>query len=155
MNDHKQDQTQAEPEQRPLGVATRPRLRRIVPAALSIEVAPEGHREWDYCEGDPPLLTDEIRQRLPKLYATENDEDPIVQVRFRAWSGCHWNVVEFDGENIFFGLIWQRYPIWGYFALSHLETINARHGASAIVVDPGFEPEPVSSAIWDYRDPWS
>jgi hypothetical protein len=25
-------------------------------------------------------MTDEIRQRLPKLYATENDEDPIVQV---------------------------------------------------------------------------
>lgn len=150
MNDQRQNQTESGLEQRPQDAVTRPPVRRVVSAALSITVAPEGHEEEHYVEGRPPLMTDEIRRRLPRLHATENDEDPVVQGRFRAWNVCDWNVVEFDGENICFGLIWQWYPIWGYFALSHLETINVRHGGPAIVVDRFFQPRRVSHAMLDY-----
>ena len=150
MNRRKTDQTPSESEQSVRDGPIRLPLRRVVQAAFAPGVAPEGHEDEYYAEGKPPLMTDEIKRRLPRLYATVDDDDPIVQVRFRSWNVCDWNVVEFDGENIFFGLIWHWYPIWGYFALSHLETINVRHGGSAIVIDQWFEPRRVSHAIMDY-----
>ena len=97
-----------------------------------------------------PLMTDEIRQRLPKLYATANDDNPVVQVRYRAWKVCDWNAIEFDGEDIFFGLVWQSFPVWGYFRLSDLQTMNDWNGAPAIVVDRFFEPRPVTHTVLDY-----
>jgi hypothetical protein len=37
------------------------------------------------------LLTKEIRQQLPRLYATENEEDPIVHVKFFSpWLNWTW-----------------------------------------------------------------
>jgi hypothetical protein len=37
------------------------------------------------------LLTDEIRDRLPKLYETEKDKDPMLQVKYFApWTNWSW-----------------------------------------------------------------
>ena len=52
------------------------------------------------------MLTEEIRRRLPALYATEHDKDPVVQVKFfTPWSNWTWYATEFDGEDLFYGLM--------------------------------------------------
>jgi len=52
------------------------------------------------------LLTKELREQLPPLYACENDPDPLVRAKFFypdfSWT---WYAIEFDGEDIFFGLV--------------------------------------------------
>jgi len=50
------------------------------------------------------LLPKYVISELPKLYATENDADPIVRCKFflpgTKWT---WYVLEYDGEDNFFG----------------------------------------------------
>ena len=42
------------------------------------------------------LLTNEIRRRLPALYATEHERDPVAQVKFFSpWLNWTWYVTEF------------------------------------------------------------
>ena len=54
----------------------------------------------------PKLLTNELRQRLPKLYATEGVDDPVAQVKFfTPDSNWSWYPVEFDDEDLLFGLV--------------------------------------------------
>ena len=92
------------------------------------------------------LLTNEIRQRLPKLYATEHDRDPVAQVRFFAtWSDWNWYATEFDGEDIFFGIIHGFCWEWGYFSLAELQSVPGLLGiGDGIERDLYFEPTPVS-----------
>ena len=96
------------------------------------------------------LMTESVRKRLPKLYATENVNNPVVQVRYRAWSLCDWNAIEFDGVDVFFGFFWHRSPVWGYFRLSDLEESNRLAHDNVIVIDRFFEPRPVSAVMMDY-----
>mgnify|MGYP001157464213 CR=1 FL=1 len=75
------------------------------------------------------LLTDDIRRRLPPLYSTEQDPDPVVQVKlFSPWSQWTWWVTEFDGENLLFGLVTGFEREWGYFTLSELEHARGPRG---------------------------
>jgi len=86
------------------------------------------------------LLTDEIRRRLPALYATENEKDPVIQVKFfTPWTGWTWWGVEFDGEDTFFGLVEGLETEWGYFSLRELEEIRGP-GGLCIERDLYFEP---------------
>jgi len=70
------------------------------------------------------LLTQEIRNKLPKLY--EQDEkggDAIVYVKFFApdsnpWT---WYATEFDGKDTFFGLVHGFEKELGYFSLAELQ----------------------------------
>ena len=55
------------------------------------------------------LLTKELRQQLPPLYAQENEKDPMVYAKFftpdSSWT---WFVTEGsaqDGDFIFFGFV--------------------------------------------------
>jgi Protein of unknown function (DUF2958) len=68
------------------------------------------------------LLTDELRRKLPPLYATEGVSDPPVICKFflpaTAWT---WYPVEFDGTDVFFGYVVGQYTELGYFSLSELE----------------------------------
>jgi hypothetical protein len=90
------------------------------------------------------LLTEEIRRRLPALYATEKDKDPIIQVKFfTPWSNWTWYATEFDGEDSFFGLVEGFETEWGYFSLSEIEAIRGP-GGLCIERDLYFEPRPVS-----------
>ena len=107
-------------------------------------------REETVLDEPSPLMTDEIRRRLPRLNATEKDTDPIVHVKYRARNVCDWNAVEFDGNDILFGLIWQRFPLWGYSKISELETANIWSGAAAIETKPRSEARSVSRAMMDY-----
>ena len=90
------------------------------------------------------LLTDAIRQRLPKLYSQENVEDPIAQAKFftpdSQWS---WYPVEFDGDDTFFGLVIGFERELGYFTLSELESCRGPMGLP-IERDLHFTPMPIS-----------
>ena len=67
------------------------------------------------------LLTQELRKKLPPLYATENEKDPIVMVKFFypdfSWT---WYGIEFDGTDTFFGLVDGFEVELGYFSLAEL-----------------------------------
>lgn len=90
------------------------------------------------------LLTQEIRQRLPKLYESERTKDPIVQAKFfTPWTGWTWYAIEFDGEDIFFGLVQGFEEELGYFSLSEMESIRGPMGLT-IERDLYFKPQPLS-----------
>jgi hypothetical protein len=98
------------------------------------------------------LLTDEIRRRLPALYATQEQGDPTIQVKFfTPWTSWTWYATEFDGQDIFFGLVEGLETEWGYFSLMELESIRGP-GGLRIERDLYFDPAPVSTLnIADYR----
>ncbi|GFO82163.1 MAG: hypothetical protein A49_17900 [Methyloceanibacter sp.] len=75
------------------------------------------------------LLTKKIRKRLPKLYQLRNDKDPVLQVKFfTPWTSWTWYASEFDGADLFFGLVEGLETEWGYFSLSELEAIRGPGG---------------------------
>lgn len=90
------------------------------------------------------LLTDEIRTRLPALRATEHEPDPIAQVKFFApWLDWVWYVTEFDGEDVFFGLVKGFAREWGHFNLAELESLRGPWG-SRVERDLLFTPTRIS-----------
>ncbi len=91
------------------------------------------------------LLTAAIRERLPKLYATEHDKDPVVQVKFFSpWMNWTWYVTEFDGADIFFGLVEGFATEWGYFSLSEIQAGRGPFGVPVVERDLHFRPAPIS-----------
>lgn len=92
------------------------------------------------------LLTKEIKEKLPPLYSQEQAIDPLALVRFydtlEDWS---WYAVEFDGDNLFFGLVLGFEREFGYFSLQEFEQVNRQSGFSRIERDSGFQPTPVSA----------
>ena len=81
------------------------------------------------------LLTEELKKKLPPLYATENVEveDKVALIKFfHPMSSWTWYVVE-GGYNkdlgtwLFFGLVDGFESEWGYFTLQELETTKV-HG---------------------------
>lgn len=88
-----------------------------------------------------PLLTDEIRARLPKLYENEHlGLEALAQVKFfTPDSNWTWYASEFDGEDIFFGLVSGFEVELGYFSLAELEDARGPLGLP-IERDRYFEP---------------
>ena len=90
------------------------------------------------------LITEEIRKTLPPLYANENEKDPIARVKFfTPWTSWTWYATEFDGEDIFFGLVDGFEAELGYFSLAELESITGPAGLT-IERDLYFKPTPLS-----------
>ncbi len=90
------------------------------------------------------LLTTETRERLPKLYETQDEKDPVLQVKFfTPWTSWTWYASEFDGEDLFFGLVEGFETEWGYFSLKELEAARGPGGLQ-IERDLYFEPTPAS-----------
>jgi hypothetical protein len=75
------------------------------------------------------LLTKELKRRLPPLYATENDSDPMVICKFFypdfSWT---WYAIEYDGQDLFFGWVDGDFPELGYFSLSELKSNRGKLG---------------------------
>lgn len=91
------------------------------------------------------LLDSDTYLRLPKLYATEADSDPIVQAKFfTPWSCWTWYAIEFDGEDRFYGLVDGLEVELGYFSLSELASVRGP-GGLRVERDIHFEPQPVST----------
>ena len=86
------------------------------------------------------LLTKVLRRKLPSLYATENEKDPLVICKFFAPdSSWTWYALEFDGEDTFFGYVDGFEAELGYFSLSELESIRGELGLP-IERDKWFKP---------------
>ncbi|HET9533151.1 MAG TPA: DUF2958 domain-containing protein [Blastocatellia bacterium] len=78
------------------------------------------------------LLTDELRGRLPALYAQENEKDPMVYVKlFTPWTGWTWYITEGSPEGddfIVFPYVIGLEHEWGYASLTELESIRGPGG---------------------------
>lgn len=90
------------------------------------------------------LLTPELRAQLPVLYAQEGNPDPIAYVKFftpdSSWT---WYGSEFDGTDLFFGLIQGPEEELGYFSLSELQSVRGPMGLP-IERDLYFKPTPIA-----------
>ena len=106
------------------------------------------------------LLTAELRQQLPPLYAQEHASDPIVHAKFfTPSSSWTWYVTEGsskvdpedhpeDGEEDFicFGFVIGFEREWGYLSLNEMESARGPFGLS-IEADLYFRPGPLSEVM--------
>jgi|ERR1051326_5036296 hypothetical protein len=80
------------------------------------------------------LLTDDLRSRLPGLYAQEAEADPVVHAKFfLPGTGWRWYVTEGaaqDDDYLFFGYVVGLESEFGYFLLSELEGVKSPLGLS-------------------------
>ncbi len=96
------------------------------------------------------LLTQELREKLPPLGATEKVDDPTAQVKFfTPDSGWTWFATEFDGEDTFFGAVSGAEFEIGYFSLSELQEWRGPFGL-AVERDLYFKPTPLSQIRREY-----
>lgn len=93
------------------------------------------------------LLTAELRQCLPPLYAQEKNKDPVVHAKFftpdSSWTWYVTEGSEEEGDFIFFGYVFGLDEEWGYFSLAAL---TAAHGPLGLPIerDLYFKPGPFS-----------
>lgn len=82
-------------------------------------------------------LDEATRERLPKLYANEAlGENALAQVKFfTPDSNWTWYASEFDGDDIFFGLVIGYEIEYGYFSLSELSEMNYIRGGSGLPIE--------------------
>jgi hypothetical protein len=101
-----------------------------------------------------PLLTAELRARLPALYAQEkNDRQTVFCKFFCPWSDWTWFATEGElrGDDfIFFGYVIGFHEEWGYFSLSELESVRGPGGLT-IERDLYFRSGPFPEVIAQYR----
>lgn len=77
------------------------------------------------------LITRELAKKLPKLYETEHDplEDKVAVVKFfHPASNWTWYAIEFDGDDLCWGLVNGHEREFGYFSLRELSKIVDRFG---------------------------
>ena len=77
------------------------------------------------------LLTEEIKNKFPKLYANENKkpEDILIICKFFNPTGSWtWYATEFDGEDKFFGFVRGFENELGYFSLRELQNVKGHFG---------------------------
>ena len=98
------------------------------------------------------LLPEEIRQQLPPLYSQEHVDDPVVLVKFfTPDSNWTWYAYEFDGEDLFFGLVYGFETELGYFSLSELSEARGPLGLP-IERDIHFTPKPLSEVRKEHEE---
>ncbi len=76
------------------------------------------------------LLTKELLKKLPDLYSQEEKGLNAVAVVkfFTPDSSWTWYATEFDGEDLFFGLVDGFEKELGYFRLSELKQVRGKLG---------------------------
>lgn len=82
--------------------------------------------EWTFDLPAYDYLPDDIREKLPELYSQEDkglDAEAVVKY-FSPDSGWYWYASEYDGEDIFFGLVVGHEIELGYFAMSELRQVR-------------------------------
>lgn len=75
------------------------------------------------------LIPNEIKEKIPKLYDTENISDPIVYVKLFL-DGWTWYITELSiDDDICFGYVVSPYENeLGYFSLEELKSLRGRLG---------------------------
>ena len=90
-------------------------------------------------------VPDELRPTIPKLYMTEGDSDPTVWVKlFTPDSIWTWYVLEWDGEDLCFGLVIGHEQELGYFSLAEIDGVRGGLGLP-VERDLYFTPCPLSN----------
>ena len=100
------------------------------------------------------LLTKELRAKLPALYTNENTPigDQIVICKFFiTWSNWTWYALEFDGKDLFFGLVEGHERELGYFSLSELQGLRNTVGLG-VERDLHFEPTRLGDLFPQYNE---
>jgi len=103
-------------------------------------------------ETSRPVLLDEVsRARLPKLRSTDAQGlEALAQVRFTCPDlGWSWYATEFDGQDIFFGLVAGNEVAYGNFTLSELYWTRGPLGMP-VERDLHFKPRPVGEIEEDH-----
>lgn len=103
------------------------------------------------------LLTDELRQQIPKLYSQEEQEPQGKQVYCKFFfpaGNWTWFVTEGEaqpnGDFIFFGYVIGLEREWGYFSLKELEEINI--SGFRVERDLYFKPGTFAEVIKDFQN---
>ena len=91
------------------------------------------------------LMPTGVAERIPPLYATEDEADPIVYLKwFTPDSSWTWFVTEYDPQNrLCFGLVHGHERELGYFSLDEIESVRGPLGLR-IERDLYWEPKPLS-----------
>ena len=96
------------------------------------------------------LLTDELRARIPALYAQEGEGEPVVYAKFfLPGTGWTWYVTEGspqEDDYLFFGFVVGLESEFGYFLLSELEGVRTRFGL-AVERDLAFREGKLSDVV--------
>ena len=71
------------------------------------------------------LMPTDIAERIPPLYATEHEADPMVHLKwFTPDSSWTWFVTEYDPQDrLCFGLVHGHERELGYFSLDEIESV--------------------------------
>ena len=90
------------------------------------------------------MMTKKLASQIPKLYSQEEVSDPTVVAHyFTPYGRGDWFVIEWDGQDMMYGLADLGYPELGYFSLNELE--SARRGGLPLVErDLYWTPVPLS-----------
>ena len=92
------------------------------------------------------LMPKSIANKIPRITETENEEDPIVWVKFFSPYGRgDWYITEFDGRDEMFGWADLGYGELGYISLRELEGAN-KNGLPLVERDLSWRPKPLSKA---------
>src|SRR4051812_14089617 len=90
------------------------------------------------------LLPQAVREQLPPLVTTSEQENPMIQAKFFypdfSWT---WYAIEFDGEDIFYGLVDGDFTEFGTFSLKELMSTRGTLGFE-IERDLSFKPLPLT-----------
>jgi len=91
------------------------------------------------------LLPDDIAKPPPPLYATENEDDPLVHAKFFTPDGqWTWYAIEFDGDDTFYGFVKGNFDELGYFSLREIQEVRGTLGLP-VERDRYFEPTRLSA----------
>lgn len=96
------------------------------------------------------LLPDDLALSVPALRSTDNEEDPIVRVKFftpdSSWT---WYMIEYDPEQkLGFGLVDGHERELGHFSLEEMESVKGPLGLP-IERDLHWTPKPLSQCGGD------
>lgn len=121
-------------------------------APQMLDVMPQRSHEPPPVHRAHLLMTDEIREQLPELGANEDQglEATAPVKYFTPDSGWTWYATEFDGEDLFFGLVIGFEMELGYFSLTELQQAKGPMGL-AIERDLYFEPQTLQELMDMHR----
>lgn len=120
---------------------------------LDVERLPYNLKERPLHPGHQ-LMTDALREALPSLYSQESKGvDALAVVKyFHPASHWTWYASEFDGQDIFFGLVIGDFIELGTFSLSELQAIGRQPGSRVLPIERDLYYQPQSlKQLRDYH----
>ena len=91
------------------------------------------------------FIPEDMAEKIPKLYATEQEDDPLAVLKYFTPDGSWtWFLTEYDPEQrLAFGLVIGHERELGYFSFTELEVLRGPMGLS-VERDLHFQPKRLS-----------